>query len=288
MSRMTDYMENKLVDMFRGQGLSLPADWYFALASAATDSSITELSGTGYAREALTRSLANFAGTQGAGTTLASSGTSHVTSNNATVDFGTSGSAWGTAAFVVLYDAASSGNAWAYAPLDSSLVIGDGTPVSFAAGRVAFTLGLSGGLSDYLANKLIDLIWRAQAYAWPATLYAGYVTGTAPTNAAAGIEPGVGGYARVAIAYSLTAWAGTQGAGTTTASSGSGGQTSNNAAITFPAPTADQGTASHTQLLDGSGVANLMFWRALDAAKTINAGAAAPFFGPGELTITCA
>ena len=52
MSQLTNYAENKLVDMLRGQAWGLPADLYFGLASAASDSSITELSGTGYARVA--------------------------------------------------------------------------------------------------------------------------------------------------------------------------------------------------------------------------------------------
>ena len=48
-----------------------------------------------------------------------------------------------------------------------------------------------------------------------------------------------GSYARASVACSLTAWAGTQSAGSTTASTGTGGTTYNNATITFPAPTAD-------------------------------------------------
>src|SRR6185312_7402761 len=44
-----------------------------------------EISGSAYARVAVPSSLANFAGTQGAGTTTASSGSSAVTSNNAAI-----------------------------------------------------------------------------------------------------------------------------------------------------------------------------------------------------------
>lgn len=52
-----------------------------------------------------------------------------------------------------------------------------------------------------------------------------------------------GAYARVSVACSLAAWAGTQGAGTTVASSGATGQTSNNAAITFAQATANWTTS---------------------------------------------
>lgn len=49
------------------------------------------------------------------------------------------------------------------------------------------------------------------------------------------------GYARVAIASSLTAWSGTQSAGSTVASTGTGGQISNNAAINFAQVTTSLG-----------------------------------------------
>jgi hypothetical protein len=284
MSRLMNHGENKLVDMMRGQGLTLPAAWHFALASAADDTSFTELAGTGYAREAVTRALANFSGTQGAGTTLASTGTSHESSNNAAIDFGTSGAAWGTANFLVACDHASAGDGWWYAPLETPLVIGNGQPVSIDAGALRFTLGLTGGMSDYLANKLIDLILRAEAYSWPANLYAAYAT-TTPSNSTPGSEPGVGAYARVAIASSLAAWLDTQGAGGSVASSGTGGRTENVALVSHPAVTADQGTATHGMLFDALTAGNLMFWRALAAAKTYTAGAA-PRWEAGDIGVS--
>lgn len=291
MSRLSDVAENILVDMLRGRDLEspaafeLPAAWSFGLASAASDGGFTELSGAGYARQQVTRSLANFAGTQGAGTVLASSGTSHQTSNNNAISFGTAGAAWGTAEYILMFDdTGSPTNLWAVIPLDSPLVINNGDPVAFAAGAVTFTLGLTGGLSDYAANKLIDLIWRGVPYSWPTSVYVAYTT-TAPTNAAAGTEP-AGGYARVEVESTMDAWAGTQSAGSTTASTGTSGQTSNNDTITFPAPTADQGTITHMMIMDAVSGGNMLFWRALNGSKTVNNGSTAPFFSPGALTIT--
>lgn len=77
---LTDFAENKLIDaVFRGQALGAPATFYVALfTTACSDSAAgTEVStiGTGYARAAVTSSLANWAGTQAAGSTTASSGT---------------------------------------------------------------------------------------------------------------------------------------------------------------------------------------------------------------------
>jgi hypothetical protein len=286
MTYFTNYAENKLVDMLRGQAWSLPADLYFGLASAATDSSITELSGTGYAREAITRSLANWSGTQGAGTTTASSGTSHVSSNNVAIDFGTAGAGgWGTASHLVAWDASTSGNALFYLPLDVALPIAESDPVEIEAANVVFRLGLSGGCSDYLANKLIDFILRAQSYSYPASVYVAACT-DAPNNAGGGTEPAVGSYARVAVATSLTAWAGTQSAGSTAASSGTGGETSNNAAITFPAPTANYASAiTHRKVMDASTGGNLLFWAELTAPKTIVSGGSALFYAAGQLKV---
>lgn len=285
MSQMTDTMENALADFARGQGLTLPTNWHAALGSAASDSSFTELTGTGYARISVARSLTAWAGTQGAGSTLASTGTSHQTSNNAVIDWGNAGSAWGTATHVGLFDAASGGNCWVWVPLASAIVIGNGDPVSLAAGALTLTLGLSGGMSDYLSNKLIDLIWRAEAFSWPGSTYAALYT-SAPTNAGGGTECAGGAYARVAIAASLAAWSGTQSAGSTVASSGTGGRSSNNAAVTYPTPSSSWGTVVAEALKDAASAGNLLFWKAI-TPRTVVAGAA-PTHSANTMGITWA
>lgn len=289
MSQMTDYMENALADMVRGQGLTLPTNWYVGLASAGADGSFTELSGTGYARQALARSLTNWAGTQGAGTVLVSSGTSHATSNNVAVDFGTSGAAWGTANDWLLFDDETAGNCWVVGELDTPQVIGSGAPVELAIAAMAVTLGISGGVSNYLANKLIDKIFRGETYNWPATTYVAYTT-ELPTNAAVGDEP-LGGYARVAVSSALTSWSATQGG--TSASSGTGGQISNLAAIVFPLPTADQGDIVGHMLMDASTLGNMLLHGAMLAddvpsAFTVNVGGDAPRWEAGQYLITFA
>lgn len=288
MSQLSNHAENKLADLVRGQSWTLGANLYMALASAADDGSMTELSGSGYARVAVARSLASWAGTQGAGTTLASNGSSHGSSNNAAIDWGTAGAAWGTATHVVMLDAASSGNAICYIELTDPLVIGNGDPVELPAGLLSFTLGAIGGCSDWLANKLIDFIWRGQAFTFPATLHAGLLT-AAPTNAGGGTEVGGGvGYGRVAITGSLANWSGTQGAGTTVASTGTSGQISNNAAITWSAPTGSWGAVGWVGYYDAASAGNLVFWAPLAATKTVGAGSSAPSFPAGSQTITFA
>ena len=137
--------------------------------------------------------------------------------------------------------------------------------------------------TDYLENKLIDHVFRGQTYTPPATRYIGLFT-AAPNDAGGGTEVSGGGYARVGVTASLANWAGTQGAGSTTASSGTGGTTSNNVAITFPAPTANWGTVVAFGIFDAPSGGNLLAYGNLTTAKTINNGDAAPSFAAGALT----
>ncbi len=138
-------------------------------------------------------------------------------------------------------------------------------------------------MTDYLENKLIDFLFRGQSYVPPGSWYIGLLT-AAPSDSAAGTEVSGGSYARVAVACSLANFAGTQGAGTTTVSSGSSGTTSNNGAITFPAPTANWGTVTHLGVYDAASGGNLCFQVALSASKVINSGDAAPSFAIAALT----
>lgn len=140
-------------------------------------------------------------------------------------------------------------------------------------------------LTDYAENRLIDAVFRGQSLGAPATWYVGLLT-SACSDSSAGTEVSGGSYARVAVTAGLTQWAGTQSAGSTSASSGTGGQTSNNAAITFPAPTANWGSVTHFALYDASSGGNQWVCQSLTTGKTVNNGDAAPSFSAGALTVT--
>jgi hypothetical protein len=139
-------------------------------------------------------------------------------------------------------------------------------------------------MSDYLENKIIDAMFRGQAFTMPATIHVALHT-AAPTESTGGTEVTGGSYARVAVASSLANWAGTQAAGSTTASSGNTGTTSNNGAVTFPAPTANWGTITHFALMDASTAGNVLFYGSLNTSKTVNSGDAAPQFAAGALSL---
>jgi len=138
--------------------------------------------------------------------------------------------------------------------------------------------------SDYLENKLVDHIFRSASFAKPAGLYVALLT-AAPSDIGGGTEVAGGGYARVNVAPLDTNWKATQG-GTTGVSSGSGGATSNNIAITFPAPTANWGTVTHFGLYDAASGGNLLIWDALTSPRTILNGDPPPSFPVDALQIT--
>jgi hypothetical protein len=141
---LTNYAENKVIDaIVRGQALAAPATMYMGLATdTCSDAGTgTEPSGNAYARVAVTSSLANWAGTQSAGSTVASSGTGGTTSNNGAIIWTASSGAWGNLQSVRWYDASTAGNSWICINLTSPLnVSGTGFTVSFAAGQLTFQI----------------------------------------------------------------------------------------------------------------------------------------------------
>ena len=140
-------------------------------------------------------------------------------------------------------------------------------------------------MSNYLENKLIDFLFRGIAYSPPATLEFALLK-TAPTDAGGGVEVSGGSYARVPVTVNATNFAATNAAASTTnPSSGTSGTTSNNAAITFPAPTADWGVVTHIAIYDAHSSGNLLWWNPLAAPKTVNNADAAPKFLAAALSI---
>lgn len=141
-------------------------------------------------------------------------------------------------------------------------------------------------MSDFLENKLIDQIFRGQSAPTTTTLYVGLFT-AAPSDTGGGTEVSGGSYARASVASSLANWAGTQSAGSTVASSGTGGSTSNNGSITFATPGATWGTVTHFGIFDAASGGNLLFHGALTTSKTINSGDTVTF-PAGSLSVTFA
>lgn len=107
---------------------------------------------------------------------------------------------------------------------------------------------MPGSKSDYLENKILDLVVGGQAYSPPASLYFGLLT-VAPTDAGGGTEVTGGGYARVAVTNNLTNFP-----------AASAGSKQNASPITWPGATAAWGTAVAVGIYDAASGGNLLFW----------------------------
>lgn len=138
-----DYGENQIVDtIFRAQATSLTANLFVGLSTAAcSDAGVgTEVTGGSYARVSIARSLANWAGTQGAGTTTASTGTGGATSNNIAINFATPSASWGTVVSAFIADALTGNNIVSCTTLTTSKAINSGDTVTFPAAALTFTI----------------------------------------------------------------------------------------------------------------------------------------------------
>lgn len=282
MSQFTDYGENKVADFQRGQGITLPANWSLIPGSAGSDGGVTEITGLGIAPATVPRSLVKWKSTQG--DSLVSSGSSKSTSNTDAISFGTpTGS--GTLTHIGIKDGS---NVWMWSEVAPvAFVLGDPDPVQIAAGALELTLGRLGKATHYLVNKMIDLIFRGQAFTWPATLGLSCFT-VAPTDAGGGTEVSGGSYARISLVPGLMTLSGTQSAGSTSASSGSGGRISNNSLLTHPAPTADWGDVLAVGVHDAATLGNLLYWQDLDDPITVLNGGPPLTYAPNTRGFTVA
>lgn len=139
-------------------------------------------------------------------------------------------------------------------------------------------------MTDVLENRLVDQ-FRGGAGAFPATHVSRLYT-AAPGEAGGGTEASYSGYAAVSVAASLANFAGTQGAGTTVASTGTGGQTSNNNVLTYGTPaTSGPQTLTHHAWCDAT---TPLIYATLASSRVINNGDAAPTAAAGAHTITFA
>lgn len=141
---MTNYLENKLLDfIFRGQGLILPPALYLGLFTTFTDETGggIEVTGGGYARASIPRSLEAWSGTQSPGTVTESVGASGRTSNNAVIQFPEPTGGWGVAVDFAVFDAQAGGNMLFYGRLAIPKSINNGdVPPSFMPSDLAYQI----------------------------------------------------------------------------------------------------------------------------------------------------
>lgn len=140
-----------------------------------------------------------------------------------------------------------------------------------AGGFLHATVAHAGAMGDYMENKGVDWLLRGQTFTPPATQYWALFTDTC-TDAGPGTEVSTSGtaYARASVTASMANWSGTQGTGTTVASSGTGGTTYNNVAISYSASTAAWGNVQSTGLMDAASAGNRLVCINLSAALSVS------------------
>jgi len=132
----TDYLENKVLDhVLGGSDYTRAATVYLALFTArGTDpqsdagTNLTEVTGTGYARVAVTNNATNFP--------AASAGSK---TNGTQITFPQAGASWGTVVAVGVYDDPTAGNLLFWADLDTSKAVAVDDIVVFDVDALTFT-----------------------------------------------------------------------------------------------------------------------------------------------------
>lgn len=141
---------------------------------------------------------------------------------------------------------------------------------------------MAGSKSNYLANKVINLLLGGTAYSVPSSLWValwdssdGELTDSS-TGGSAGEISG-NGYARVEISNDTTTW----GSDTTN------GVRTNAISVTFPTATGAWGSTSVDQvaILDASSAGNILFWADLNVPKVVTSGDSLKF-DSGDLILT--
>jgi hypothetical protein len=116
---------------------------------------------------------------------------------------------------------------------------------------------MAGSKSDYLENKLLNLVLGAAAYTAPTHIYAALFTVT-PSDSGGGTEATGGSYARVDLTNNTTNFPTT-----------SNGQKQNGTAITWPTATASWGTVVAVGFFDDPTAGNLLYWMSI-SSKTVD------------------
>jgi hypothetical protein len=130
MSSFTNYTENlALTWLFTGSSATRLTAWFVGLFTAAPSDTGggTEVTGSGYTRVATG--------------TISGSGTATTFTNAAAIEFGAaSGGNWGTIGWAAIFDASTSGNMIAWAPLTTAKAINDGDIFRIPANSLSITL----------------------------------------------------------------------------------------------------------------------------------------------------
>jgi hypothetical protein len=115
-------------------------------------------------------------------------------------------------------------------------------------------MAITGTLTDYLENKLINHLLRNTVYTPPASVWIALYT-ISPSETKRGVEVIGGGYTRMQVTFTI-----------------SGNSAINSATIEFPEATANWGTIVGVSIMDAATSGNMLFWGEISNPLTLNAG----------------
>lgn len=240
MGSLSDYAELELLDhTLNNSAYASVATVYVGLSTADpldTAAGLAEPVGNNYAREAITFGAA----------------AARRITQSVQVDFNVPSGAWGAITHWAIFDADVGGNMLAHGSLAAPKSPVNGSHPSFSVGAVYVEFS-AGEISTYLANKLLDRMFRNQAYACPST-YVGFSTVVLTDDSTGGTvtEPAGGGYARVQV--------NANGGGAPTWDLAAAGVVDNTHAIDFGTTSGDWGTVVATFVVDNAAAGNILFY----------------------------
>lgn len=179
----SNYFENQVLNLMRGQSIAGYTNLYLALFLSNpgdTGTEGTEITYTGYARQAISFSAP------------AASGSGLMIQNTALISFAEATSSAGTVTYVAVFDSLTGGNMLLYAPLDIALVVQNGVSPVFRAGNIKFVM--SGNFSTYYRTQILNTLRGTNCVGF--SPYLALCNGD-PT--ASGAEFSGGDYARIAL-----------------------------------------------------------------------------------------
>ncbi len=182
----SNYFENLMLNLMRGQSISAPGSFYLALfLSNPGDSGNegTEITYTGYSRQEITFSAPT------------ASGSGLMMQNTSLISFAEAQSSAGTVTYVGVFDSLTGGNMWLYGQLDISLVVQSGVSPIFRAGSVKWIW--TGNFSTYYRTAIMNTMRGVNCVGF--TPYIALCNGD-PTGS--GSEFSGGDYARISVAMS--------------------------------------------------------------------------------------
>lgn len=237
----SNYAENKILDhIFGGTSMSAGSLYLGYFITGCDDNGPgAEPSGGGYARMEV-------------GPAYWQTSTAQLTTNIQDIIMPRATGNHGNIVGLGLFDSSVGGNFLAYFPAEDTTLIETRDSLVILNGGLIHQFN-PGGFSNYLKNGILNHVYKAIPLPTFPTLYVGWMT-SAPSDAAAGTEPSVGGYLRIATANNGVNY-----------SSTSGGKKENATSVQFAIATAAQGTASH-----------LGFWTAETGGQFLAYGALAP------------